>query len=299
MEKELTKQEQELQKQFIKEHQHNGSIEVRNIILSINPKYVKLIKNKKKRWEFRKQLWSNHKIIDKIYIYETSPVKKIIGYFTTDLIIKGTPEDIWNLCKTGAGITKWEFNAYFSKRSEGSAIKITKLHLFNRSIEPRDQIKGFHAPQNFMYVNKRIEELPEEEKKLDDFLGIRINRENKETLEKEATELGLSVAEYVREQLFGKINNVNLPKAPNLNKLNPPKRSRESPDSRLNPKTQLNSSMAQLSKLRQKARKRLIEEIKRGVNLEQTNYCKECKKRYSELKCPYCQEENEENKNKL
>jgi len=51
-----------------------------NIILSIHPKWAKLIYEGKKTIEWRKTLPKKIKKGDKVFLYETSPVFKITGY---------------------------------------------------------------------------------------------------------------------------------------------------------------------------------------------------------------------------
>jgi hypothetical protein len=50
------------------------------VLLSIKPKYVKSIIEGDKRYEFRKTIFKNREI-NRIYIYSSSPVKKIVGTF--------------------------------------------------------------------------------------------------------------------------------------------------------------------------------------------------------------------------
>jgi len=51
-----------------------------NVLLSIKPKYVDLILNGEKKYEFRRKIFRNE--TNKVYVYCTSPVKKIVAYFT-------------------------------------------------------------------------------------------------------------------------------------------------------------------------------------------------------------------------
>lgn len=52
-----------------------------NIILSIHPKWAKLIYDGKKTIEWRKSFPKAQKI-NKVFLYETAPVKQITGFFT-------------------------------------------------------------------------------------------------------------------------------------------------------------------------------------------------------------------------
>ena len=63
-----------------------------SILLSINPQYVESILNGTKEYEFRKN-------IDKIIIYSTSPIMKVVGEAEVDDILIGDPEMIWQLTK--------------------------------------------------------------------------------------------------------------------------------------------------------------------------------------------------------
>jgi len=85
------------------------------VILSIKPKYVKRIFNGTKKYEFRKRIFKNPNI-DTIIIYSTSPVKRIVGYFLIDKIIKKSPKNLWEICKDEAGVTKESFFNYFKKK---------------------------------------------------------------------------------------------------------------------------------------------------------------------------------------
>ena len=51
-----------------------------NVILSIHPKWAKLIYEGKKTIEWRKSFPKNENL-NTVFIYETAPVKKITGYF--------------------------------------------------------------------------------------------------------------------------------------------------------------------------------------------------------------------------
>jgi len=46
-----------------------------NVILSIKPKYARLILSGAKRYEFRKSIFNNKHVVE-AYIYATSPVKR-------------------------------------------------------------------------------------------------------------------------------------------------------------------------------------------------------------------------------
>ena len=57
-----------------------------NVILSIKPKYCEKIINGKKKVEFRRKIFKNENKIDLVFMYSTSPVKKIVGFFKIESI---------------------------------------------------------------------------------------------------------------------------------------------------------------------------------------------------------------------
>ncbi len=126
-----------------------------NVIISIKPKYVESILLGNKKFEFRKVKFQRTDI-DKIYIYSTYPVKRIVGYFKYDGIIEGTAIDIWNKTKNFSGTIAEFFFKYFHRRSTAYAIKINKLVIFSEPIDPKKIWSDFRAPQSFMYFEEEI-----------------------------------------------------------------------------------------------------------------------------------------------
>ena len=121
-------------------------------ILSIKPKYCSAIESGVKRFEFRRRIFKENERIRSVYIYSTSPVKKVVGQFQIGGIVSGSPQEVWNACKDAAGIDELEFHRYFSGSNIAYAISIEELEFFE-PIDPAEIIDGFHAPQSFCYVN--------------------------------------------------------------------------------------------------------------------------------------------------
>lgn len=126
-----------------------------NVILSIKPEYCEKIKNGEKKFEFRKRIFKRHEDIESVYIYATSPIKKIVASFTFENIIKDSPDNLWEKCKIFAGIEKGKFFDYFGNNKEGFAIKIEKVTSFD-PIDPKSIIPEFTPPQSFQYLNNNI-----------------------------------------------------------------------------------------------------------------------------------------------
>lgn len=128
-----------------------------NVLISIKPQYVEKIIKHEKLYEFRRKIFKQD--VNRVIIYSTSPVKKIIGYFDLTEIIKDKPLNLWNNYSKYGGINKKDFFDYFEGTDEGFAIKISNLKLFSEEIDV-SLLDNFKAPQSFKYItNEEFEEL--------------------------------------------------------------------------------------------------------------------------------------------
>ena len=82
-----------------------------NVLITIKPKYVEQIKKENKKYEFRKSFCSKNNLekLEKVYIYSSSPEKKIVARFTPKSILKDHPEVLWKKYKKDSGISKEGF----------------------------------------------------------------------------------------------------------------------------------------------------------------------------------------------
>jgi predicted transcriptional regulator len=135
--------------------------------MSIQPEFVERIINNEKKWEFRNVFGKAN--VDRIYIYSSFPVQKIVGYFIPGKIIRDSPDWLWAACQP-AGIEKSKFNEYFSKKHENlkdatraqltnmkdkdlaKAIEITEFHEFKNQITLSDIDPGLKPPQNYRII---------------------------------------------------------------------------------------------------------------------------------------------------
>lgn len=126
-----------------------------NVILSIRPTFCKMILSGQKVYEYRKRIFTRSDV-DKVYVYASKPICKIVSFFTIDEVIEDTKTNIWAKTHIGSGINKEYFDAYFKNCDMAHAIKIGEVVKLDNPIDPKEVIKDFHAPQNFMYVNYDI-----------------------------------------------------------------------------------------------------------------------------------------------
>jgi len=131
----------------------NSEVKSMNLLLSIKPKYVEAIINGTKKFEFRK-VGLRKRNLTKVFIYSTSPVKKIVGTFEVGKIIAAHPEKLWKELKDYSGLNREEFFAYFRKKNKGVAIQIKNLTIFDRPLDTETIIPDFVPRQSFQYVGE-------------------------------------------------------------------------------------------------------------------------------------------------
>ena len=123
------------------------------ILLSINPKYVKQILDGLKRVEFRKQSFKFKKN-SRVFIYSSSPEKMLVGYFTVKDVQKKPIQDLWEEYSHVGGIDEEDFFKYFKNKMFGFAIEIDELKRFSEPVDPYNLFKSFTPPQSYQYLRE-------------------------------------------------------------------------------------------------------------------------------------------------
>ena len=127
------------------------------ILLSIKPEFVKEIFLGKKKFEYRKSIFTNKKVTS-VIVYSTMPVGKIVGEFTIEAVLMDKPQTLWRKTSEYSGISKKFFDEYFAGRDQAYAIKIGALLLYDDPIDPYEKWDSFVPPQSFRYIDDLIEE---------------------------------------------------------------------------------------------------------------------------------------------
>lgn len=91
------------------------------------------------------------KPVDRILIYSTSPVMKVMGEAEIEDILVDTPEIIWERTKEKAGIDKRFFDRYYAGRNQAVAYKLKNITEYKMPKELKDYGIS-RAPQSFQYV---------------------------------------------------------------------------------------------------------------------------------------------------
>ncbi len=120
------------------------------MLLSIKPRYAKVILEGKKCFEFRKNKPRNS--VTRIVLYASSPQQQVVGEALIDEILEGTPEEIWSIARTGAGITKKFFSSYYAGRQKAIAYKLSQIKIYETPMQLSD-FGIVHPPQSFTYLD--------------------------------------------------------------------------------------------------------------------------------------------------
>lgn len=120
-----------------------------NALLSIKPRYVDEIVAGRKKYEFRKTVFKRD--VEEVWIYSSSPEKRLVGAFVIAKVIEDTPANLWKKLRAKAGINRNEFFEYYNGTKVGYAIEIGDLKLFSNPVDPEEIFPGFVPPQSFWY----------------------------------------------------------------------------------------------------------------------------------------------------
>ena len=131
-------------------------MESKTIILSIHPNHIDKILSGVKRYEYRKRIPQD---INYIIVYATAPTKKVVAIIEIDMIMKDTPQNIWDVTQSESGVSYEFFINYFNGVSTAYAIKIRNIYRLPTPIDITaiDGVKS--APQAYQYVDTSISDL--------------------------------------------------------------------------------------------------------------------------------------------
>lgn len=121
------------------------------VLLSIKPEYAEKILSGEKRYEFRRAVFKDP-TIEKVVIYASSPVQKVVGEFDIDCIISLDLEKLWKRTKKYSGIDKSFYDQYFQGKDLGHAIKVKEARRYKQLLG-LDRYNVTHPPQSFMYLS--------------------------------------------------------------------------------------------------------------------------------------------------
>jgi predicted transcriptional regulator len=117
--------------------------------MSIKPEYADKIVSGEKKYEFRRRLAKKH--VDRIVIYSTAPVMKVIAEVEVKGTISKVPDKLWEKTKKYSGIDWIFFRNYFADKEYAHAYELGEVYVYD---EPKN-LKEFgytNAPQSYRYI---------------------------------------------------------------------------------------------------------------------------------------------------
>ncbi|MCD6484864.1 MAG: DNA-binding protein [Candidatus Odinarchaeota archaeon] len=128
-------------------------------LMSVKPKYAKMILEKTKKYELRKKvpyLPRNTRIV----MYASGREKRVVGEFKVGFVYLLPIKELWKLIENDGGVSREEFFYYFRGYKEGYAIEIRdpKEYKNKPTLEELREILGkdFQPPINFMKVTGKL-----------------------------------------------------------------------------------------------------------------------------------------------
>ncbi len=121
------------------------------ILMPINPKFVDEILSGKKKYEYRK-IKAKRNNINKMIIYSTSPIMKVVAEVAIKSILEESPDVIWEKTKHKSGITKEFYNKYYKNKKIAVAYELGEIIKYDKPINLND-IGIDYVPQSFVYLD--------------------------------------------------------------------------------------------------------------------------------------------------
>ena len=124
------------------------------LLLSLKPCYADLVFDGLKTAEFRRRLppCMKHR---HVFLYASSPVRKLRGGFRVECVWSGTPEEVWSKVSKLAGVEKQDFDDYYAGHTFAYALKITDVWEYENPADLntlRNRFSDFVVPQSWRYM---------------------------------------------------------------------------------------------------------------------------------------------------
>lgn len=124
------------------------------LLISLKPRYADLVFDGLKRAELRRRIIP--RIENRyVFIYVSSPARRLRGGFRVGQVWRGSPEEIWDQVSEFAGVGKQDFDTYYAGRTVAYALSIMDVREYENPKDLnalRDRFPGFVVPQSWRYV---------------------------------------------------------------------------------------------------------------------------------------------------
>ena len=120
------------------------------ILISINPQHVDKILSGVKKCEYRRTIPKRK--VDKMLIYETSPIKRVVCECTLKEVKILPKMKLWEETHDISGSTIDRFSNYFRDREVAVGFIIGKIKVYNEPKELKEIGINF-VPQSYIYLD--------------------------------------------------------------------------------------------------------------------------------------------------
>lgn len=122
----------------------------KSVLMSIKPEFANKIFEGTKKYEFRKVIFKNRDI-NRIVVYASFPVMKVIGEFMIGEILEMEIDELWKSTAEHSGISKDFFKAYYHGKEKGYAIRVAKVIKYEEPLTLEETF-NVRPPQSFQYI---------------------------------------------------------------------------------------------------------------------------------------------------
>lgn len=134
------------------EYYFNKPYQKKYVLMSVKPQYANAIMCGQKKVEFRRQIFDQN--VERVYVYASHPVKKLVGYFDIDKVDCESPLVLWNTYNKVGSIAKTDYAAYFNNCNYGYAIIVKCANRFSKDYLVSEIFgENFRVPQSYRYIN--------------------------------------------------------------------------------------------------------------------------------------------------
>ena len=128
-------------------------MKTRPLLLSLKPCYAELVFQGLKKAELRRRIPCVEN--RDVFIYVSSPVRRLRGGFRAEHVWSGSPEEVWREVEGIARVERREFDAYYAGCSVAYALRISEVWEYDEPLHLemlRTQLPDFVVPQSWRYV---------------------------------------------------------------------------------------------------------------------------------------------------
>ena len=126
---------------------------MKNLFLPVKPVWVDKILSGEKTVEIRKHFPD---CVDRLFIYSSSPVKRVVGYVENPSYIHTYPGHLWNLVGEQSCVRHKDFFAYFRGCAKGYSIDLKRFKKFRYPVDIIELDPEFNIPMMYKQIDDEL-----------------------------------------------------------------------------------------------------------------------------------------------